>query len=58
MVAIGCTILHYFGAKWIVNCIRFNKLMSANVSPEKAGVGGSSPSLATIPLIRIQSRDG
>jgi len=47
MVAIGCTSEAFFTMKNGTNAFINNELTLADVSPEKAGVGGSIPSLAT-----------
>jgi len=54
MVAIGCNWRPFFKAKNAANLFVFNKLSVDDVSPEKAGVGGSIPSLATTSSIRTE----
>src|SRR5215471_17813425 len=48
MVAFGCTCGRLFRRKCQSRICVFNTLDLAGCSPEKAGVGGSIPSLATI----------
>jgi hypothetical protein len=47
MVAFGCTYSRLLDGRNRVKFLFFNEMSSAETSPEKAGVGGSIPSLAT-----------